>query len=226
MAPTLLSRVAATSGRSVAAKLVLLCRPVCRYSAFMLNVQSIAGASVHLTPLNLEVHAAGLYAAAQGEFDDDELIWRYLSYGPFSSAQELRAQYERLMALPKIQFMCVEQQGRPVGVAAFMSDEPEHRKIELGHIWYAPPVQRTRVNTETIALMLQHVFDAGYQRVEWKCNALNERSRAAALRLGFRFEGVQEAHMIVKGKSRDTAWFRILAREWPEVREQLQKKLA
>lgn len=187
----------------------------------LMNVTALQGETVKLVPLDLDAHAEGLFASASGDFDAEAQIWRYLSYGPFGSAEGLRSEYTRLMRLPKIQFLCVLFEGAPVGVAAFMSNEPEHRKIELGHIWYAPRVQRTRVNTETIFLMLEHVFGLGYQRVEWKCNALNERSRAAALRLGFVFEGVQDSHMIVKGQTRDTAWFRILSREWPAVRERL-----
>jgi RimJ/RimL family protein N-acetyltransferase len=74
--------------------------------------------------------------------------------------------------------------------------------------------------------MLRHAFALGYRRLEWKCNALNERSRRAALRMGFQFEGVQEAHMIVKGRNRDTAWFRILDHEWGDVQERLEMLLA
>lgn len=102
---------------------------------------------------------------------------------------------------------------------------PEHLKIELGSIWYSPLVQRTAANTEATYLMLQHAFELGYRRVEWKCNAKNERSRRAALRMGFQFEGIQESHVIIKDRNRDTAWFRVLDREWPDVKERLEGML-
>ena len=95
-----------------------------------------------------------------------------------------------------------------------------------GHIWYVPSVQRTKVNTETVYLLLRRAFDElGNRRVEWKCDALNARSRAAALRLGFTFEGIFRQHMIVKGRNRDTAWFAMLDAEWPSRRADLERWL-
>jgi RimJ/RimL family protein N-acetyltransferase len=91
--------------------------------------------------------------------------------------------------------------------------------IEIGHIWFAPALQRTRAATEAIYLLARHAFDQlGHRRLEWKCNAANARSRAAALRLGFTYEGTFRQHMIVKGRNRDTAWFSIVDGEWPAVR--------
>jgi RimJ/RimL family protein N-acetyltransferase len=114
----------------------------------------------------------------------------------------------------------------PVGMAAFLNIVPEHRRLEIGHIWYAPSAQRTEANTETAYLMMREAFDElGYRRVEWKCDALNARSRAAALRLGFTFEGVFRAHMIVRGRNRDSAWFSLLDTEWPAVRDALERWL-
>ena len=97
-----------------------------------------------------------------------------------------------------------------------MRIEPVHRVIEVGSILYTPALQRTTAATEAMYLMARHVFeDLGYRRYEWKCNALNQASRRAALRLGFTFEGIFRSHMIVKGRSRDTAWFSMLDSEWP-----------
>jgi RimJ/RimL family protein N-acetyltransferase len=106
-----------------------------------------------------------------------------------------------------------------------MTNFPQHLKVELGSIWYSPVAQRTSANTEATYLMLKHAFAIGYRRLEWKCNALNERSRKAALRMGFRFEGIQESHYIIKGRNRDTAWYRILDSEWPEVETHLESLL-
>jgi RimJ/RimL family protein N-acetyltransferase len=120
--------------------------------------------------------------------------------------------------------MCVfdKASAAQIGVANFMNNTPSHLKIELGGIWYSPIVQQTFANTEATYLMLKHCFELGYRRVEWKCHSLNERSRRAALRMGFKFEGVQESHMIVKDCNRDTAWFRILNNEWPEMKQDLE----
>jgi RimJ/RimL family protein N-acetyltransferase len=97
------------------------------------------------------------------------------------------------------------------------------RVLELGHIWYVPGAQGTGVNTEAVHLMLCEAFDVlDYRRVEWKCDSLNQRSRRAALRLGFRFEGMFCQHMIVKGKNRDTAWFAMLDSDWPEAKRRLE----
>jgi len=96
---------------------------------------------------------------------------------------------------------------------------PEHGVIEIGHIWFAPTLRRTRQATEAIYLLARHAFDdLGYRRFEWKCDSLNQPSRRAAERFGFVYEGVFRQHMVVKGRNRDTAWFSILDREWPAVR--------
>jgi RimJ/RimL family protein N-acetyltransferase len=100
------------------------------------------------------------------------------------------------------------------------------RHLELGNIWYSPRAQRTRANTESVYLMLREAFDMlGNRRVEWKCDALNARSRAAAERLGFTFEGIFRQHMIIKGRNRDTAWYSMLDREWPAVRANVERWL-
>jgi RimJ/RimL family protein N-acetyltransferase len=100
-----------------------------------------------------------------------------------------------------------------------MRIDPAVGSIEIGGIWFAPQLQRTAPATEAIYLLARHVFDdLGYRRLEWKCNALNAASRRAAERFGFRFEGVFRKHTIVKGRSRDTAWFSILDDEWPALR--------
>jgi RimJ/RimL family protein N-acetyltransferase len=111
-------------------------------------------------------------------------------------------------------------------VATYMANVPQHLKIELGSIWYSPLAQRTGANLEATTMMLGHAFDLGYRRVEWKCDARNERSIAAALKMGFTFEGIQEYHYIVKGRNRDTAWFGMLDRDWPSRRAYLEKLLA
>ncbi|MCX6045713.1 MAG: GNAT family protein [Chloroflexi bacterium] len=200
---------------------------------------TLRGQFVQLMPLVLERDLETLFAvsngapAALGErtvaaYDAEELIWRYLFAGPFANLAAFKTYVQSQVNAANGLCLCVVDQasGQPIGMTNFMNNSPDSLKIELGGIWYSPLVQRTPANTEATYLMLQHAFALGYQRLEWKCNALNERSRRAALRMGFQFEGIQESHMIVKDRNRDTAWFRILANEWPAVKTHLETLLS
>jgi RimJ/RimL family protein N-acetyltransferase len=112
-------------------------------------------------------------------------------------------------------------------MASYLNIVPANGSIEIGHIWFAPPLQKTRAATEAIYLMCRHVFDdLGYRRLEWKCNALNDASMRAARRFGFTYEGTFRQHMVVKGRNRDTAWFAMLDREWPPIRAAFGRWLA
>jgi RimJ/RimL family protein N-acetyltransferase len=116
---------------------------------------------------------------------------------------------------------------RPVGMASYLRIKPEHGVIEIGWIWYGPPLQRTTAATEVIYLLARHAFDGlGYRRLEWKCDALNAASQRAAERYGFQFEGVFRKHMVVKGRNRDTAWFAITDEDWPAIRRAFEAWLA
>ena len=194
-----------------------------------------AGRWVRLAPLDVERDAAALFAISNGEaitlpgleygaYDADALVWRWMFGGPFATFDDfggyMRTQANAADGLPFT--VSLVETGQPVGIISLMRNNPAWLSIELGNIWYTPPVQRSPVNTEATYLLLRHCFELGYRRLEWKCNALNERSRRAAERMGFTFEGIQQKHMIVKGRSRDTAWFRILDDEWPEVQRRLE----
>jgi RimJ/RimL family protein N-acetyltransferase len=116
--------------------------------------------------------------------------------------------------------------GSAAGYAAFLRIEPAHRVVEVGGILFTPSLQRTAGATEAMYLMAAHAFDdLGYRRYEWKCNALNEPSRRAALRLGFTFEGIFRQHMIIKGRNRDTAWYSMLDSEWPARKSAFERWL-
>jgi RimJ/RimL family protein N-acetyltransferase len=199
----------------------------------------LEGGIVKLVPLDLERDVEALHAASDGRpgswgqrragsYDPDASVWRYMPAGPFREPAGLAGYLRTLLAAPDGLCLCVTdpRTGQQLGVANFQANFPEHLKIELGGIWYSPVAQGTGANTEATHLMLEHAFGLGYRRVEWKCDALNERSRRAAERLGFTFEGIQDAHYIVKGRNRDTAWFRMLDTDWPGVRERLQARLA
>lgn len=199
---------------------------------------TLRGQLVTLRPLRLPedlaaLHAMSCGAAAQlgdrtlAAYDADARIWRYMFAGPFVDAAELgrvflQPQFDAVDGTP----LCVEIAGQPVGVYNILSHAPEHLRIELGSIWYSPLVQRSGCNDEATWLVLDYLFARGYRRVEWKCHAENWRSRAAALAMGFLFEGLFESHMVVKGQNRDTAWYRMLDRDWPRVRPMLAARVA
>ena len=192
---------------------------------------TLHGSIVHLRPLDLDRDVERLQAVSSGRairvgartceaYDPEEAIWRYMYDGPFADEAALRAHLAVQVGAPDGLALSVldAATGHPVGVANYLANRPEHLKIELGSIWYGPVAQGTGANREATYMMLDHAFTLGYQRVEWKCNALNQRSRHAALQMGFHYEGTQDAHVIVRDRRRDTAWFRILADEWPSVR--------
>jgi RimJ/RimL family protein N-acetyltransferase len=111
-------------------------------------------------------------------------------------------------------------------VMSLMRISPETGVIEVGHINLAPELQRTIAATEAIFLLMRWVFSAGYRRFEWKCDAANLRSRRAAERFGFSFEGVFRQHMISKSRNRDTAWFAATDKDWPALEEAYRAWLA
>ncbi len=199
---------------------------------------TLTGRVVQLEPLVVERDAASLFAASNGDpitigerkvgtYDADTLVWRYMSGGPFETLADFTASLQRQVDAPNALCLCVFDLAsrQPIGVTNLMNNVPADLKIELGGIWYSPVMQRTGANTESTYLMLKHAFDLGYRRLEWKCHDQNERSRRSALRMGFTFEGIQESHMIVKDRNRDTAWFRMLDTEWPEVKAMLEAML-
>jgi RimJ/RimL family protein N-acetyltransferase len=198
----------------------------------------LTGKLVELRPLDLDRDVDALHACSNGQpfalgarwidgYDPDERVWRWMSGGPFAGAEQLRDWLARQGAAADGLPLTVRERASdtPIGVANFMANHPEHLKLELGSIWYGPIAQGTGASAEATYLMLEHAFGLGYRRVEWKCDALNEPSRRAALAYGFTFEGIQQAHYIVKDRSRDTAWFRILADEWPAVEPRLRARI-
>jgi RimJ/RimL family protein N-acetyltransferase len=181
------------------------------------------GRYVNLAPVDPEKDIVELYRNSHGSKEKTGL-WTYMAYGPFSDESVMQAWLRGCEASTDPLFLTVRSKGlnQRVGMVSFLNIVPGMRSLELGNIWYSPIVQRTNVNTETVYLMLSEAFDAlQYRRVEWKCDALNARSRSAALRLGFSFEGIFRQHYIIKGRNRDTAWFAMLDRDWPSVKSNM-----
>jgi len=182
-----------------------------------LSRAALEGELVRLEPVDVARHAGQLFAAQSSAPE----LWAYLPYGPFESETAFRVWLtERAASSDPLFYAIIERMsGRALGMASFLRVEQGHGVIEVGHIWYSPALQRTRLATDAMYVMARHVFDdLGYRRYEWKCNALNEPSRRAALRLGFTFEGVFRQHMVIKGENRDTAWYSMLDGEWPAAK--------
>jgi RimJ/RimL family protein N-acetyltransferase len=178
------------------------------------------GRLIDLEPTDPQPHGDSLFQLTCGK--DKEYLWTYLLKGPFTDRKEFDA-YLRQLARSEdpICFAIVEKRsGKAVGWASYMRIEPAHRVIEVGNVMFSLAVRRTSGATEAIYLMARNAFEVlGYRRFEWKCNALNAASRRAALRFGFSFEGIFRQQMIVKGRSRDTAWFAMIDAEWPKRKE-------
>lgn len=160
-------------------------------------------------------HVDALFAANR----QDDRIWDYLPYGPFAARDDYAAWVGAHADRDEPVFWAIKDLDRDAwaGVASYLRINPEAGSIEVGHINYAPGLQRRRAATEAMYLMMRWAFAAGYRRYEWKCNALNLRSRRAAQRLGLSFEGVFRQAAVIKGHSRDTAWFAAIDAEWPAL---------
>jgi len=184
------------------------------------------GRLCRLELLDAARHARALHEAYAK--DESGRNWTYLPYGPFASAD---AYAEWVSARqqsddPLFYAIALADSGLPVGVASYLRIEPAMGAIEVGHLSYSPALQRSPVATEAMYLMMRRVFDElGYRRYEWKCDSLNAPSRRAAERLGFRYEGTFRQMMVIKERSRDTAWFSILDSEWPALRSAFERWL-
>lgn len=179
-----------------------------------------------LEPIDVDKHAEKLFENLS--IDNLGESWTYLPYGPFANNSEFCKWIKTITLEQDTQlYSILNNKNEPIGIAGFLRINPEHGVIEVGHLHYSKLLQRTPAATEAMYLMMSHAFDdLGYRRYEWKCNSLNEASRSAALRLGFKFEGIFRQSNIFKNRNRDTAWFSILDGEWPEIKEKFQRWLS
>jgi len=185
---------------------------------------TLRGQYVLLEPLHKR-HADELWRAAQGA----EESWTYLPFGPFATKDAMTRHINDLGTTQERVVWAVRPIATGVvsGWLSLMEIQPKNAAIELGGIWFAPVMQRTKAATEAMFLPLKLAADdLGYRRLVWKCNALNAPSKRAAERLGFTFEGTQRMHMVVKGRGRDTDWYSIIEDEWPARRDALLAWLA
>ena len=189
-----------------------------------------SGDESFLVPL-ADSHFDPLFIASHGDARR-ESVWDFLPYGPFASPTQMRACYRALPQNGDPQFYAVMRRDSdlpiptPTGVMSYLRIQPAARSIEIGHIWHAVARQKTRANTIGNFLLMDAAFASGNRRVEWKCDAANAPSRAAALRLGFAFEGVFRRCMVTKNRNRDIAWFALIDSDWPQARANIEEWLA
>ena len=178
---------------------------------------SIEGKLVDLKPLIASEFAEELFIS--NAIDKEAINWAYLPYGPFDSQVDYAKWIKSFEEGDDPIFFAIisKKLKKAIGIASFLRINPTKGLIEVGHINYSPLLQKTTEATEAMFLMMKWVFDNGYRRYEWKCNALNLKSRRAAQRLGFSYEGVFRQMTISKGRNRDTAWFAIIDKEWAEI---------
>ena len=181
--------------------------------------KTLIGDRVRLEPLNVQSHGDSLWRACKSS--TNPTLWTYMLSGPFTSASDFRDWVDSRAAAHDAVFYAVVETStnRAIGVVSFLRIDPENRAIEVGNISYFDELARTASATEAMTLMAAHVFELGYRRYEWKCNALNAPSVSAAERLGFSFEGVFRNALTAKGHNRDTAWFAMTVEDWPKIRD-------
>jgi len=175
----------------------------------------MSGIYCDVVPLSA-THGDDLFTAYQA--DSAGKMWTYLPIGPFPTRAGFDAWLRQCCASRDPLFFAIidKPTGQALGVASFLRMQPENGVAEVGYITFSPALQRTRASTEAMYLMMRRILgELNYRRYEWKCDALNAASRAAATRLGFTFEGTFRQAIVYKGRNRDTAWFSLLDCEWP-----------
>lgn len=192
------------------------------------DLRPLHGRWVRLDAVSVARHAQSLFSSFDGS-DPDGDVWTWMAYGPFADLDSFALWLKDREASRDPWFYAIidRRSGEACGMASFMRADPANGAIEIGNIWFAPALQKTREATEAIYLLIRHAFDdLGVRRLEWKCDALNQPSRDAAKRFGFTFEGIFRQHFIIKGRNRDTAWFSIIDKEWPRIRQGFEAWLA
>jgi RimJ/RimL family protein N-acetyltransferase len=179
--------------------------------------ETIQGRFCRLEPLNAERHGKSLFEA--NSLDTEGRNWTYLPYGPFDGFARYVEWLREVASKTDTMFFAIvdKTSDKAVGLASYLRIDPINGSIEVGHLNFSPLLQQKPAATEAMYLMMKNAFELGYRRYEWKCNALNEPSRRAAQRLGMSYEGIFRQATISKGRSRDTAWYAAIDKEWPEL---------
>ena len=176
----------------------------------------LLGKFVILEPINLNKHKSDLFECFN--LDKKGKLWTYMPDGPFKNLNQLG---KYLKSKDRFFYSIFSKRyNKYCGLASYLRINPSAGSIEVGYITYSPILQKTTEATEAMYLMMENVFEKlKYRRYEWKCNNGNETSKNAALRLGFKFEGIFRQATIYKKRNRDTAWFSIIDKEWEKHRK-------
>lgn len=187
--------------------------------------RTLNGWGCRLEPLDPERHGPGLWQAFRA---DSGAMWTYLTTGPYATEADMLVWLRECAAKTDPQFYTIfdEDGEQPLGLASYLRIDPLAGSIEVGWLHFSPALQRSRLATAAMALMMANAFALGYRRYEWKCNALNKPSWQAALRLGFSYEGTFRQNRVDKGRTRDTAWFSVIDSEWPALQACFTRWLA
>lgn len=179
----------------------------------------LVGDHVRLEHLSADHHAHDLFAALHN--DPNSSLWTYMLQGPFETEADMTKWIASVENSTDPMFYAIIDQstGTAVGISSYLRIDTTNRTIEVGWLTFSHLLRRSVGATEAMYLMAKHAFELGYRRYEWKCNALNAPSIAAAERLGFSFEGVFRNAVIAKGHNRDTAWFAFTDSDWPAIRD-------
>jgi len=185
----------------------------------------LTGWGCRLEPLDPLVHGEDLWQAFAL---DDGALWTYLTTGPFVDQAAFMQWLHTISQQQDPLFFSIidSASNQSLGLASYLRIDPAAGSVEVGWLHFSPALQRSRLATAAMVLMMEYAFSLGYRRYEWKCNALNRPSWQAAVRLGFLYEGTFRQARVDKGHSRDTAWFSILDREWPLLLPCYQQWLA
>ena len=189
--------------------------------------RTLEGLYIRLEKLDPARHGDDLWLALQGP-ESDPKLWDYLPYGPFPERSAFDAWLEKNAASADPHFYAVidSANDQAQGLLSLMCIVPEHGRIEIGHVAFGAPMQRSPKSTEAVYLLAKEAFALGNRRLEWKCNNDNARSKRTAVRFGYTFEGVFRQHMVVKSKNRDTTWYSIVSTQWSPVAAGFEKWLA
>lgn len=188
---------------------------------------TLKGARVHIVPASAKEQTGALFDLIS--LPGEAAIWTYMPSGPFPTPELFQKEMEFWETRADMLHYTILDAGfgSPLGMMALLNINPRQGSIEIGFIWLTKPLRKTAAATEALFLLMDYALTTlAYRRLEWKCNKNNENSMRAAERLSFTFEGIFRNHMVVKGLSRDSAWFSIIDSEWPMLREGYLKWLS
>ncbi|RDW72739.1 GNAT family N-acetyltransferase [Aspergillus mulundensis] len=187
---------------------------------------TLTGRTIKLVPLT-PAHADELFPLVNNAHPHQTALWEWVPVGPFADLPDLRSTLAAAISSDDTLLFAIldsrpnlNTTGKAIGFISYMAISPSNLRLEIGHVIFTKPLQGTTGATEAVYLLLKHAIeDLGFRRVEWKCHSANEASMRAAIRFGFKYEGLFRQHMVVKGRNRDTVYYAILRDEWAVLKK-------